>query len=276
MSLLEKQVENKTNLTEHLQELALNLDDILDSRWNKIICTIHKTAEEVFGKTSRKQPNDWFDKECQEATEVKNKAYVNMQQRSYTRASADKYREGRRKEKQLHKRKKKQYENNQIEKLEELVQQHQTRQFYRDINKLRKDLKPRLTICKSKNGDVITEKDDIINRWKDHFHELLNSMEQEKEPPIMQDHNDTNEEESSPTIEEVEMAIQKLKKNKTPGTDKIPAELFKYGGNELVKYLHTIIKEIWLKEKMPVDWNLSTICPTRKKGDIMEFRTTEV
>jgi hypothetical protein len=84
---LEKQVEYKTNMAEHLQELAINPDDSLDSRWNKIIHTIHKTAEEVFGKTSRKQPNDWFDKECQEATEVKNKAYVNMQQQ----ASADKY-----------------------------------------------------------------------------------------------------------------------------------------------------------------------------------------
>jgi hypothetical protein len=73
----------------------------------------------------------------------------NMQQRNYTKASADKYREAWRKEKQVYKRKKKQYENNQIEKLEELGQ-HQTRQFYRDINKLRKDFKPRLTICKSK------------------------------------------------------------------------------------------------------------------------------
>ena len=51
----------------------------------------------------------------------------------------------------------------------------------------------------------------------------------------MQDHKDTNEEDSTPTIE-VEMAIQKLKNYKAPGTDNIPAELFKYGGNELVKH----------------------------------------
>jgi len=95
MTLVKKEVEYKTNLPKHLQELAINLDDSLDSRWNKIICTIHKTAEEVFGKTSRKQPNDRFDKEWQEATEVKTKAYINMQQRNYTRASADKYREAR-------------------------------------------------------------------------------------------------------------------------------------------------------------------------------------
>jgi endonuclease/exonuclease/phosphatase family metal-dependent hydrolase len=164
MTSLEKQAEYKINLKEHLQELAISSDDSLDSRWNKITGVIHKTAEETFGKASKKQSNDWFDKECREVTEVKNKAYVNMQQRSYTRASTEKYREARRKEKQVHKRKNKQYENEQVDRLEELGQQHQTRKFYRDINKVRKDFKPRLTVCKNKNGDIITEKGDILNR----------------------------------------------------------------------------------------------------------------
>jgi hypothetical protein len=92
MILPEKQVEYKINLKEHLQELDINPDASLDSRWNKVTGAIHKTAEETFGKASKRQPNDWFDKECREATEVKNKAYINMQQQ---RASTDKYREAR-------------------------------------------------------------------------------------------------------------------------------------------------------------------------------------
>jgi len=182
-----------------------------------------------------------------------------MQERSCCRASTDKYQEARRKEKQVHNRKKKQYENEQVERLEELGQQHQTRKCYRDINILRKDFKPRLTVCKSKNGDIISEKGDILNRWKDHFHELLNSLEQDKGPSILQDYKGTNEEDSAPAVEEVEVAIQKLKNYKAPGTDNIPAELFRYGGNELVKQLHIIIKDIWQKEKMPTEWNVRTI-----------------
>ena len=158
--------------------------------------------------------------------------------------------------------------------MEELGQQQQTRKFYRDVNKLRKDFKPRLTICKSKSGEILTEKKDILNRWKDHYNELLNSTEQEeeeeKEPIKMQDCKGTKEEDFTPTREEVEMAVQKLKKHKAPGTDNIPAELFKYGGDELLTHLHSIIREIWLKEKMPTDWKLSLICPIHKKGDIME------
>jgi hypothetical protein len=173
MIMLEKQDEYKQKLAEHLREFVVNSDDGLDGRWEEITCTSHKTAKEVFGKTNRKPSNDCFDEECQEATEEKNKAYVSMQQRGYTRASTDKYREARQKEKQVHKKKRKQYENNQIEKLEELGQQNQIRQFYRDINKLRNDFKPRLTICKSKSGNIVTGKGDILNRWNDYFYELL-------------------------------------------------------------------------------------------------------
>jgi len=81
----------------------------------------------------------------------------------------------------------------------------------------------------------------------------------------MQDYKDTNEEDSAPTVEEVEMAVQKLKNYKAPGTDNIPAELFKYGGSELVKHLHNIIKDIWQKKYLPTEWNASIIAPYIKR-----------
>jgi hypothetical protein len=77
----EKQYAYKQKLTEPLQELAVNSDGGLDSRWKQITCTVRKIAEEVFGKTGRQQLNVWFDEECQEATEEKKKSYVNTQQR---------------------------------------------------------------------------------------------------------------------------------------------------------------------------------------------------
>jgi len=53
----------------------------------------------------------------------------------------------------------------------------------------------------------------------------------------MQDYKDTNEEDSAPAVEEVEVAVQKLKIYKARGTDNILAELFTYGGKELVKHI---------------------------------------
>jgi hypothetical protein len=42
----------------------------------------------------------------------------------------------------------------------------------------------------------------------------------------------------------VEISIAKLKKYKTPGSDQIPAELYKTGGEILVSVIHKLITSI--------------------------------
>ena len=49
--------------------------------------------------------------------------------------------------------------------------------------------------------------------------------------------------------------------------DGLRAELFKAGGNELIRCMHQLINKIWLVECMPDEWNLSLLCPILKKGD---------
>ena len=58
-----------------------------------------------------------------------------------------------------------------------------------------------------------------------------------------------------------------IRNNKAAGPDGLPAELFKAGGDELVRSMHQLIYRIWLEESMPSDWNLSALCPVLKKGD---------
>lgn len=72
---------------------------------------------------------------------------------------------------------------------------------------------------------------------------------------------------SPPSLKEVKEAIAKLKNNKAPGVDGIPAELLKHGGPELTKRMHEIISLIWSKEELPDGWNYAVICPLHKKGD---------
>ena len=57
-----------------------------------------------------------------------------------------------------------------------------------------------------------------------------------------------------PTYQEVTLAIKRLKNNKSPGSDGIPAEYLKAGG----------------EEDLPPEWNISVICPIFKKGDVKE------
>ena len=66
---------------------------------------------------------------------------------------------------------------------------------------------------------------------------------------------------------EVEMAIEKLKRHKSPGIDQIPAELIKAGGRTIRSEIHKLINSIWNKEELPEQWKESIIVPIYKKGD---------
>jgi hypothetical protein len=66
---------------------------------------------------------------------------------------------------------------------------------------------------------------------------------------------------------EVEIAIEKLKRYKSPGSDQIPAELIEAGGKILCPKIHKLVNSIWRMEKFPDQWKESIILPIHKKGD---------
>ena len=49
-------------------------------------------------------------------------------------------------------------------------------------------------------------------------------------------------------------------------------ELLKEAGAMFNKYFHKLKVRIWNEEKMPEDWNTSSICPIHKKGDRIECK----
>jgi hypothetical protein len=70
-----------------------------------------------------------------------------------------------------------------------------------------------------------------------------------------------------PSLFEVEIAIGKLKSYKSPGTDHIPAELIKAGGQTLCSEIHKLIWPVWNKEELPQQWKEYIIIPIHKTGD---------
>ena len=70
-----------------------------------------------------------------------------------------------------------------------------------------------------------------------------------------------------PSAFEVEMAVEKLKSHKSPGTDQIPAELIKAGGRTIRYEIHKLIISIWNSEEFPKEWNESIILTIYNKGD---------
>ena len=69
-------------------------------------------------------------------------------------------------------------------------------------------------------------------------------------------------------FEEVQAAIDRLKRNKSPRTDRITAEMIQAGGEPLARVLHGICQKIWEKERMPEEWSQSVIVTIPKKGDL--------
>ena len=66
---------------------------------------------------------------------------------------------------------------------------------------------------------------------------------------------------------ETEIAIEKLKRHKSPGVDQIPVELIKAGGREFRCEIHKLINYVWNKGKLSEEWKKSAIVPIYKKCD---------
>jgi hypothetical protein len=113
-------------------------------------------------------------------------------------------------------------------KLINFVFQKNIRDLYRGINVFKKGYQPRANKIKAENGDLLAESHSILNRWKNYFCQLLNDYgvndvrqtEIHKAEPLLLE----------PSSSEVEIAIEKLKRYKSPGIDQIPAELIQAGG----------------------------------------------
>jgi hypothetical protein len=86
-------------------------------------------------------------------------------------------------------------------------------------------------LVNEKRGDLLEDPHKILNRWKSYFCQLLKVHG-------VGDDRQTEMHTAEPFVPhlsaaEVEVAIGKLKRYKSPGVDQIPAELIQEGGETL-------------------------------------------
>jgi hypothetical protein len=127
-----------------------------------------------------------------------------------------------------------------INELESNSENKNIRDLYRGINEFKKGYQPRTNLVKDEKGDLLADPQKIVNKWMNYFCQLLNVQRvggirqteiQRTEPFVRQ-----------PSISEVEAAIGKLKRYKSPGSDQITAELIQAGEETLHSEIHRLIK----------------------------------
>jgi hypothetical protein len=139
------------------------------------------------------------------------------------------------------------------------------RDLYRGVNEFKKGYLPRINITKDENGNLLADPQNVLNRWKNFFNQVLNvhgvhdvrQMNIHTAEPLVPE----------PSLVEVEIATGKLKSYTSPCTDQIPAKLIKAGGETLYSEICRLIFSIWNKEELLQQWKESIIVPIYKKGD---------
>nr|VZI38299.1 unnamed protein product [Spirometra erinaceieuropaei] len=122
------------------------------------------------------------------------------------------------------------------------------------------------------NGGFIADNSVKVERWCEHFEHHLN-FDTQPTSPLFSSSADFLPFPTyavpcdPPSEEEVADAIRKLRNNKAPGEDGIPAEIFKSCVDTLAPWLHEVIERAWRDEVVPDDWGLGILVPILKKGD---------
>ena len=104
-------------------------------------------------------------------------------------------------------------------------------QHFKSIKDLTKCKTTRTTVIEDNDGNLLTDKAAISNRWKEYCQltsdkdllrmlRSISSANQEDDPPIL--------------ASEVAAAIESLKDGKSPGIDNVPAERLKKGGQTTI------------------------------------------
>ena len=133
---------------------------------------ITDAASEVIQTQSRTPRNKWWDEEYRQQTQKKKEARYKWLQQN-TRASQEAYKKMRLEANVLIRWKKKAWMNNKILQIEYNPKRNNARKFYQEIKTSKPQQSILLTNCKDTAGNMISQIDEVLSRWKDYFQNLL-------------------------------------------------------------------------------------------------------
>ncbi|MDA8001968.1 MAG: reverse transcriptase domain-containing protein [Alphaproteobacteria bacterium] len=148
----------------------------------------------------------------------------------------------------------------------------------KDLRLLQKKFsKPASSTLVAEDGTILQTDRDKLNRWVEHFAEVVNCQVNTAvvpidDLPVVSSLSNTSSSLSDTDLsaplseEEIITAISELSSGKAPGLDGISLEMLSLGEDATIYWLKSIFDAIWVTESVPMDWQSQLLVPLHKKG----------
>jgi hypothetical protein len=118
---------------------------------------------------------------------------------------------------------------------------------------------------KDENGDLLADSHNILNRLEYYFTQFFN-VHRVSNMKLIEIHR-AEQRTPDPSPFEARIPIANLKRNKSPGSDQVPAELIQVGSEKLRSEIRKLINSILNKEELPDQWKEPIIVLIYRMGD---------
>lgn len=271
---IEIREEYQKNITKEINKTKTIDTTNIETVWEEFKNIIEEAAKKTCGVTRidhTKKKTHWWNDEIKKEVKEKKQRWLHYQN-TRKRNDYESYKLQRTKTKEMiEKAKKADWDNFGV--IMETNHKENQKLFYRVIKNQRTFKKPPLKQIKNKTGKILKNEEEILERWQEHFEELLETQDKNEDNndtvvpvPYAENSNETEDTEEI-TISEIEDAMKHIRTGKAAGYDGIKSEQLKYIGEEGIKILHILFNLIWKEKKIPEDWEKAIILPIYKKGD---------
>ncbi|KAF7238139.1 Craniofacial development protein 2 [Varanus komodoensis] len=242
------------DLDNQLSELQLK--ENAEKGWEHFRDIVHSSALKVFGPSHRKQ-EDWFDENNEVIKALlaeKHRLHHAHQNDPLSTAKKDAFNNACRTVQSKLRKMQDSCLSAKADEIQKFADRNDAKRFYKALRSLYgPQPSGSCPLLDSGGATLITEKTLILQHWAEHFQSVLNCPSSINNEAIdrMPQANINHSLDAPPSKPETLQAISQLSSGKAPGSDTIPADVYKEGGAVLVDKLTQLFQSFWNQGSIP-------------------------
>ena len=228
--------------------------EVVDRTWKLLKTSMVHAAKKVLPKKDRIKRKSW----------MTNEILQKMQDRKKNKGT-DKYKEIDKEIRHMCKERKEAWWNEKCKEIEELERKHKTKEMHANVKEMstKKRSKCETNCIRDKNGKMLFDSNDVINRWVEHVTELYH--DEKGDPPDVSNKNGCTIMKS-----EIDNVITDIKCGKASGNDDIATEMIKALDDKGIKTITELCNLVYDTGYLPPDMSSSIFVRLPKKANATE------